>query len=63
MLIRQAVKAVAINAAFGDFAGKREQLCKVGLVPVERRIETCDLRQVRATRLDDPDQCEIVGLV
>jgi hypothetical protein len=32
-------------------------------VPVERRIETGDLRQVGLTRLDDPDQPDIVRLV
>jgi hypothetical protein len=63
MLIGQAMIAVAIHAALGNFARKGEQLRQTRLVPMEGRIKTGNLRQVGLMRLDDTDQREIVRLV
>lgn len=57
------MKAVALDSRFGQLARQRELLSDGGLSPMERRVETRDLRQRRRVTRDRSDRRQVVRLM
>src|SRR5262245_44885328 len=63
VLIREAVKTVALHARFANLSRERHELSELGLGPMEARIETCHLRYMRQPLKHGLNRRQIVRLM